>query len=1011
MKRQWFLNSERRALRRVSPELAILEEGIALAKEKIINQQLFGAASTKKISLCLVLGPSTFGKTTLLSQAGLSNLSGAKQPDPKKIVSTKYCSFWLLGKALYVDTAGNYTAPEIARLRSDLIWQGFIRLLKKYFGKNAIKQVTVVLDLPALVEDEELARKALFCIRERLYEMAGLVNDLQVKIVFTKCDKILGFTEFFAGFSKEERSKLFGVTFTNREAPDVLAEFSSKFEQLLTNLNHLVIGNLHQSLTTDQRILIKSFPSQLENLRGLLLEVLGKIPNSSSIFLSGIYFVSSIQSGMPINVLDKELLNNFGLELGVGYNLSLSDSQKYFINELFDQNFSDDYKAVKSKAGFDLTSQSWKLYGVATLVMGIFFGGCLNFYQNYRVCSHALSTLKNNNDLVSLDELIIELDSQSKSWYLKLGNNKLAQLSVRLSEIRYKNIVRSIVSQLESYLLELSVSESPNIAELHRALQIYKKFEQPQANQKELVLWFNGYWGERYSLKEKELRLKQLSWLVRNQVKVDIDREVFKRVRNNLSRLATAELIYSVFEDKYLAKLSKIGEQNIPAVFTKNSFDQVYYEIIPNLVSKIEESDEILGKIEKLPEFEEVKLIEEVRVIYLTNYVSYWEILLELGRPASLLFSSLTDLEPYFDKSVASDFKVLDFLKTIKENTTLETGVFSQVTKRLIDRFSKLSNINLEEVRPVLDQVSIYINNLINDATGQVSFEIADDLARGKYNTLAELFRAIQSQPDFMRSWLLSVADFLQECTFNKAGVYIADKWNKIIYPIYQKKLYAKYPLFKDSKEDLSLKDFDSFFAPYGLLDGFFAKYLRSLVNIDQTNWEWKKINGKTIVLSDDLLEIFLRAAMIQKMFYPYKTTTPKFKFSLVPIAMTPHSNNFSMYLDGQKVNFTGSEYQVCEMFWPGKTPELVTVSFTDNRGKYLVASEFGPWAWFRTLDKNSLISVDGTKRFELTLDLNGNSVKYSLSSKETVNPFIPEVVSNFRCTKMELTNPSGLGL
>jgi len=126
--------------------------------------------------------------------------------------------------------------------------------------------------------------------------------------------------------------------------------------------------------------------------------------------------------------------------------------------------------------------------------------------------------------------------------------------------------------------------------------------------------------------------------------------------------------------------------------------------------------------------------------------------------------------------------------------------------------------------------------------------------------------------------------------------------------------------------------------------------------------------------------------------------SNPKLRFTLTPVDMTPNTQSFTIHIDGQKISFNNEDKKNYSLVWPGPQPGLVTISFVNTQGKYFTASEFGPWAWFRILDKANVTSNNSTKLFELTFDLNGNAAKYTLSTTEPVNPFLSEIINNFRC-------------
>jgi len=136
-------------------------------------------------------------------------------------------------------------------------------------------------------------------------------------------------------------------------------------------------------------------------------------------------------------------------------------------------------------------------------------------------------------------------------------------------------------------------------------------------------------------------------------------------------------------------------------------------------------------------------------------------------------------------------------------------------------------------------------------------------------------------------------------------------------------------------------------------------------------------------------------------MFYSNELLSPKVQFTLIPIKMTDGTNSFTGYFDGQKVVFSNVSQQKTHnhLMWPKSNSGVITIGFVDNYGKYYSTSYFGQWALFKMFDKASIVATDMVKHFNLTLDLNGNAIKFDLYANDAINPFILEIVNNFRCS------------
>ena len=992
-------------------ELKILENDIAAAYNFLRKNRKNYFAGKKQIPIYILLGPSRFGKTTILSQAGLS-LKNFNHQSLSHVTPTKYCSFWFSPDALYIDTAGIYTKPENAKLRNELIWQGFIKLLQKYFGKNAITCVLVILDLPAIAQNETLRSKTLFCIRERIYELATLISHLPLHVIFTKCDHIAGFTEFFSLLTMEERAQPFGISFSNaQEKTDPVPVFETKFNELLKHVNERVVERLQKANNRDERLLIKAFPSQLSQLNQIILEVLSKIPSGHRILLSGIYFTSSIQNGAPIDVLKGSLLQAFDLKEKQTYKLEPNNNCRYFIEDIFKKIITTPKQPKEwhlSKIGFH------RNYIYALLIAGLIVGvscfiGYKNYHKNIATIQEMGQLLQNPEIITNLDNLqekLQKLDQDAQSVWLKLGTNEAESLVQSLHHTYQISFLQTLVSQLENNISTTITSTElkSNPKKLYSALQVYLMLGNPNKLDKDYIkAWFNNYWSDIYKDNNaQQIKLEQqLETTLKRKFEVELNQQTINVARARLNDPPVAPLIYLILENTFNSQNLDVGSTKpISKMYTSEYFDKVYTKKIPELIDKLPEQDWVLGDNLQLKTKAEAdnNTIKTVKDLYLENYIAAWE---EAASNPNIKIDSknLHVAAKDLNTIASNESPLIKLLQQIKTNTDIKTAPtpFTDAAKA---KFQIYNTINLADLQHELSSFALHFNTITQNLnSSQAAFDtVINHLQKDQPDFLTSLqnFANYQSLP--IQTWLQSIIKKSLPVLLEATGNHINKIWHITIVPQYQKMLQNKYPLFKDSKEDILLSDFNNFFGPHALIDTFFNKYIRPFVDIDKTSWTWKDIDGQQINFSQDSLEVFLRAALIQKMFYANKTPNPKIYFTLAPMDMGPNTQGFTLHLDGQKVIFTNIDKHTYNLVWPGSNPGLVTIDFVNQQGNYFNTTQFGPWAWFRIIDKSNIVVANNTKNFTLTFDLNGNAVKYELSTSEPINPFIPEIINNFRC-------------
>ena len=170
---------------------------------KANNDKFFGAIrdmrknigiSVYDLPWYIVIGDSGFGKTKLINEGGLQFSTG--KPEGYQLGTLNY-NWWFTEDAVFVDMAGRLCNPRDDADRRE--WEAFLSTIAKGRKGYPINGTVVCVSADHLLQDppekiEEFANTAL----ERL-------RDLQTKLgvtfatylVVTKCDKIVGFMQFF----------------------------------------------------------------------------------------------------------------------------------------------------------------------------------------------------------------------------------------------------------------------------------------------------------------------------------------------------------------------------------------------------------------------------------------------------------------------------------------------------------------------------------------------------------------------------------------------------------------------------------------------------------------------------------------------------------------------------------------------------------------------------------------------------------------------------------------------
>jgi type VI secretion system protein ImpL len=272
----------------------------------------------------VVIGPPGSGKSTLLQNSGLEfPLAGRLGKQALRgIGGTRNCDWWFTDEAVFLDTAGRYMTHDSDAAADASAWQAFLKLLRRYRKRRPLNGVIVTLSMSDLLTFDVAARERhIRAVRHRLDELAQHLRvNVPVYLVFTKCDLVAGFGEFFDDLGPDLRSQVWGMTFPIDQTIDGSAStrFAAEFDLLLERLNTRVIERMHAERDRGRRAAVLSFPQQLAALRDLARQfvegVFAAHQYGAPPLLRGAYLTSGTQEGAPIDRMLSAVARTFGVD-------------------------------------------------------------------------------------------------------------------------------------------------------------------------------------------------------------------------------------------------------------------------------------------------------------------------------------------------------------------------------------------------------------------------------------------------------------------------------------------------------------------------------------------------------------------------------------------------------------------------------------------------------------------------------------------------------------------------
>lgn len=333
------------------------DKAVAALKQSKLGKGRSGRTALYALPWYMFIGPPASGKSTALLHSGLQfPYLGGSSRGVQGVGGTRNCDWWFTSEAVLLDTAGRYVTQDEDREE----WYGFLDLLKKHRKGKPINGVLAAMSIVELLEaseeDLEWHAKNMRARIDELIQRLGIV--FPVYLLFTKCDLIRGFVEFYEDFSKTEREQIWGATLPKNPPPGASPQqlFDAEFGQLFGALDARRLARLSSARGAQKVRDVYGFPLQIatgrEKMARFVELVFAHNPYHENPIFRGFYFTSGTQEGRPIDRILSAVSRASGLSEAVSESFGAEvESKSYFIKNLFtDVIFQDQVLAGPSNA-------------------------------------------------------------------------------------------------------------------------------------------------------------------------------------------------------------------------------------------------------------------------------------------------------------------------------------------------------------------------------------------------------------------------------------------------------------------------------------------------------------------------------------------------------------------------------------------------------------------------------------------------------------------------------------
>lgn len=867
-----------------------------------------------------------------------------------------------------------------------------------------------------------------------------------------------------------------------------------ELDALLERLSQRRLARIEDERAPQKRALIFAFPQQFSMLAEVLEEFVRGVftPSRYEVkpLLRGFYFTSGTQTGTPIDRVLASISNSFGFA-SQGQLPFEGTGRGYFLQRLFTD-------LVFGEAGLAGLNQRLErrrrwvrngafvgLLGIALIVAGAWATSYSRNQAYIQAEDQALLELDaqldalppDTRDPLSLLPLLdsaraltgADLDPQGKPPFLSgLGlyqGNKLGPEAHRA----YLRILRKALLPAVMLRLEDQIRAATGDPEfLHDVLRVYLMLDDAEHYDAAAVqYWVGRDWDRTLARTTDEAQREALkdhlhSLLEQRPVPLPLtlDEGLIARAREILNREPLQEQIYQRLKDRGLgssfaaftvgdsagdyAKLvferrsGRSLNDGIDPLYTYEGYHQGFNAAVRQLISEASNDSWILGPTAGLRLNAEAsnRLTEEVRRLYLRDYVEQWNGLLEdidivpprdlhhaaeIARTLAdreqsplrrllLAVSTQTALDVRPDSSQAGAGRVpedapVSFLQRVDRYFDDQPGP-SPAEQRdapeayVSRRFDWLHQLMgaadgqappFDRVLDALDQTALHLKSV-----GVAASSGRGVLAIGETAEIENLKQVAGEMPEPVSGVLTTLAQDSGNIISGGMRALLNRLWTAEVLPFCREAIHDRYPFERDSTRETTLHDFARLFGPGGLLDSFFSENLSPLVDTSGKTWKWL---GNGIGSSAEVLAEFQRAAVIREAFFLSGNKMPLVEFELTPERLDANARQFLIDLGGQIVDYRHGPPKSQMLQWPSPiAPGRVRMVFVDLLDARPTRSFSGPWAWFRLLDDTEIIETNQSELFKLIISLAGHTADFELRAVSVRNPFKLQELRGFRC-------------
>jgi len=476
----------------------------------------------------------------------------------------------------------------------------------------------------------------------------------------------------------------------------------------------------------------------------------------------------------------------------------------------------------------------------------------------------------------------------------------------------------------------------------------------------------------------------------------------------------------------------------IPGLYTKYGYESLFMEESITLTKATSKDDWIFGEANlnassnnnnKKKAIDTDVLHNEVEELYIKDFIKHWNTLFNSIKIAK--FKNFEQSVDMLENMAGSKSSMLRVLESININTDLrnkpnalqKAGAknlkkmgklgkkaakqvksdvpLTPVGKTLRKKFSKLIALS-NSVKGKPPELQRHLTSLLKlqDYMNEISVSadpseaaLQASILRMKTNgkdIIGKVRRDSKRIPTPVDQWFKSMTVSSWSILLRASRQQLNTQWENQILTKYDQSIKNRYPIYKNSKQETSIEDFNDFFSPEGEYRQFLAANVLPFVKTGNRSWKVKTLQGQSIGLSTKTLKQLRRGNNLSQAFFPKGADSIGVKFRLKPTYLDAKVKRFTLKLDDNKITYRHGPSRASSHTWPfTDEPESSNVSVRfESSGNKIDERYKGTWAFFKLLDASKVKTTSSADKYKVSFNIDNYKAKYDLKSSSVQNPF-----------------------